>query len=384
MNTDILIVGGGLSGLALADKLEQAGINWQLIEATERLGGRIFSPQICGANFDLGPAWFWPGQHRIELLVRRFNLNVFEQFSQGASVLQDDKGNNHPNRGYASMEGSLRIGGGMGSLIENFRKTLPSEKIHLSTPLTSLSYDSHLINAKAGNKRLTAEHVVLMIPPRVAIKTIDFHPALPKDAANTLLSIATWMAGQAKIMAVFDQPYWRQNGFSGDAISLRGPMTEIHDSSPRDETLYALFGFVGVPANFRVSHKDQLIHLAKQQLVDIFGRELSNPADIRIQDWAQIPEVATNLDQKGVREHPLYGYPNSLKNLWCGKLQFGSTEMAEIYGGYLEGALEAAEAIFNTHNKITDRVRVIPPKKVLKSGRNICVEPPLQLNRKQW
>lgn len=355
MNTDILIVGGGLSGLALADKLEQAGIKWQLIEATERLGGRIFSPQICGANFDLGPAWFWPDQRRIEQLIRRFNLNVFQQFSQGVTVLQDEKGNAHPNRGYASMEGSLRIAGGMGSLIENLRKTLPSEKIHLSTPLTSLSYDGHLIHAKTGKKKITAEHVVLAIPPRIVIKTIEFNPSLPKDAADTLTSIATWMAGQAKIMAVFDQPYWRQNGFSGDAMSLRGPMTEIHDASPHDETQYALFGFVGVPANFRVSHKDQLLHLAKQQLVDIFGGELSNPMDIRIQDWAQIPEIATSLDQNGIREHPFYGYPNSLKNLWQGKLQFGSTEMAEIHGGYLEGALEAAESIFHRYYKIADR-----------------------------
>ncbi|WDG08972.1 FAD-dependent oxidoreductase [Vibrio campbellii] len=348
MNTDILIVGGGLSGLALADKLERAGVkNWSLIEASERLGGRIYSPQICEANFDLGPSWFWPGQHRVEQLLRRFNLNVFEQFSKGMRVLQDEQGKNHPNRGYASMEGSLRIAGGMGRLIENLRKTLPNEKICLSTPLTSLNYDGHLIHAKAGKKKITAERVVLATPPRVAMKTIEFNPALPRDVFNTLTSIATWMAGQAKIIAVFDQPYWRQNGFSGDAMSLRGPMTEIHDASPIDETQYALFGFVGVPSNFRVSHQDQLLQLAKQQLVNIFGRELSNPTDIRIQDWAQIPEIATSLDQKGIREHPNYGYPNVLKNLWDGRLKFGSTEMAEIYGGYLEGALESAEYIFH-------------------------------------
>lgn len=35
MQTDILIVGGGLSGLALADKLERAGRDWRLDEATD-------------------------------------------------------------------------------------------------------------------------------------------------------------------------------------------------------------------------------------------------------------------------------------------------------------------------------------------------------------
>ena len=53
MHTDILIVGGGLSGLALADKLQQAGRDFVLVEARNRLGGRIDVLRDGGSAFDL-------------------------------------------------------------------------------------------------------------------------------------------------------------------------------------------------------------------------------------------------------------------------------------------------------------------------------------------
>ena len=46
MNTDVLIVGGGLSGLALAPKLEKSGVNYLVVEANDRLGGRILTKSV--------------------------------------------------------------------------------------------------------------------------------------------------------------------------------------------------------------------------------------------------------------------------------------------------------------------------------------------------
>ena len=83
MDTNVLIIGGGLAGLALAEQFENAGFDYLLIEARERLGGRILSQQINGSAFDLGPAWFWPGQPRMAKLVSRYSLDVFDQYSDG-------------------------------------------------------------------------------------------------------------------------------------------------------------------------------------------------------------------------------------------------------------------------------------------------------------
>ncbi|MEP1142404.1 MAG: FAD-dependent oxidoreductase [Henriciella sp.] len=349
MQTDILIIGGGLAGLALADRLETEGRDWHLLEAMDRLGGRIFSPVLHGAKFDLGPAWFWPGQPRIDALIRRHELRAFEQYSEGAVCFQDQTGAVHRNRGFASMQGSFRIEGGMEALIVALKNGLPCHRYDLKSPVEHLSLEDDGVRVLANEKQYTAKQIVFAVPPRIIAETITLHPSLPKDAETNLAQIPTWMAGQAKIVAVFDQPYWRNAGLSGDAMSHRGPMVEIHDASPLTGRPYALFGFVGVPASIRAEHASDLLRLARAQLVDIFGEDLSDPLEIRLQDWASVPTVATERDKEPPGGHPTYGTPHSLNNVWNGRLLFGATEFAETHGGYLEGALEAAEMI---HQKL--------------------------------
>ncbi|RKR87603.1 phytoene dehydrogenase-like protein [Micromonospora pisi] len=53
-DTDVVIVGGGLAGLAAARRLHRAGVPWLLVEATERLGGRVATDRIDGYLLDRG------------------------------------------------------------------------------------------------------------------------------------------------------------------------------------------------------------------------------------------------------------------------------------------------------------------------------------------
>ena len=155
---------------------------------------------------------------------------------------------------------------------------------------------------------------------------------------------ATWMAGQAKILAIFDRPFWREAGLSGDAFSRMGPMVEIHDASPAHGGPYGLFGFVGFPADVRVAHRDRMMELAQDQLIRLFGHAAASPMQLVLQDWAAESLTATQSDVQVSALHPAYGLPSELANLWSGRLIFGSTEVARQFGGLLEGALEASEA----------------------------------------
>lgn len=343
MQTDILIVGGGLSGLALADALEREGRDWQLVEATERLGGRIYSPNIQSEKFDLGPAWFWRGQPRMARMIERFRLGSFEQYSQGAIQIQDRTGAVRSHNGYSPMQGSLRLKGGMGELVQAIADELPRERVHLNRSVRQLAQTQDAVVAETNKGLIRAKQVVLALPPRLIASNISFKPELPAAAMEVMASTATWMAGQAKFLAVYDQPYWRQAGFSGDAMSQRGPLVEIHDASPAQGGPYALFGFVGVPAHIRESHREELIEMVKAQLVELYGDALRQPLEARLQDWAQVTTVATQADRQSSGHHPFYGYPPSLKGLYDGRLIFGASEMGSQFGGYLEGALEAAE-----------------------------------------
>src|SRR3546814_4770509 len=93
MRHPVVIIGGGLAGLTAARRLHRAGIDFQLLEARSRLGGRILSAGAAGEaaadGFDLGPSWFWPAmQPRMAVLIEELGLRNFPQHSDGDAVFQ--------------------------------------------------------------------------------------------------------------------------------------------------------------------------------------------------------------------------------------------------------------------------------------------------------
>lgn len=348
MQTETLIIGAGLAGLALADHLKRAGRDVLIFEARPRSGGRILTRSIQGVAADLGPAWFWPGQPRVAALAARFGIGVFEQASEGDGLFEQADGRIQRGTGLAGMQGSLRLKGGLGRLPDALAAEV-EDALWLTSPATRLTLLDNAIQVdfggENGSRAVSASRVILAVPPRLSAD-LSFDPPLPKAAMAALTAIPTWMAGQAKVVAVYDQPHWRIRGLSGDAVSQKGPMVEIHDASPADGRGYAVFGFLGVPPEGRQIHRHQLPDLALSQLARLFGAEMTHPSEILLQDWAQEPATATPADHRNPALHPQYGPPAALSGLWDGRLLFGSSEMALEFGGYLEGALHVAEGLF--------------------------------------
>jgi monoamine oxidase len=355
MNTDVLIVGGGLAGLALADQLERSGRDYLLVEARRRLGGRILSlpaPSTADpwARYDLGPAWFWPGQPKMAGLVDDLDLDVFEQYAAGNLVFQDRFGAVQRDLDYSTMAGSLRISGGIQRVIDGLSERIPTNNLRVDSQLTGLVLADQWIdaNVQTGGRptKLRAKTVVLALPPRLAARSIAFVPELTPEQLNAMAAIPTWMAGHAKIIAIYRRPFWRDAGLSGDGVSHCGPLVQIHDAGVANHPHGALFGFVGVPACVRQTKGFELAELARNQLTAMYGPNAAKPIDLLVQDWAKEAFTATEEDRvETTHGHPAYGTPPALSELWRGNLLLGSSELAPNFGGYLEGALEAADLI---------------------------------------
>ncbi len=344
-----LIVGGGLSGLALAERLEAQGHNYLLVEARTRFGGRIMTHHQDDGYFDMGPAWFWPGQPRIAALIERLNLQKFNQFADGVLTYEDEQGRVQRGQGFSSMEGSWRLSGGMDALTNALSDRIPVHRKRLHTPVVKIETAQGRSTATFSNgAEMTADQVVLALPPRVAAQ-IEFSPALPASTIQAMKGIATWMAGQAKAVAVYDTPFWRKDGLSGDAMSRKGPMVEIHDASPVEGGPYALFGFIGVPPQGRAD-EDLLLRHLRAQLSQLFGPQAAEPKRLYLKDWAFDQYTSTEADKAPLYTHPTYGLPHEMTELWNNKLHFAGTEVAPTFGGYIEGALEAAENTLNAIN----------------------------------
>lgn len=341
MKTNIAIIGGGLAGLSLARHLHKAGLEFQLFEARDRLGGRIKTHQLEDAGYDLGPAWFWSGQSRMEALTSDLGLTCFEQYATGMQLYETENGQVIRDQGFASMQGSWRVDGGMGKIIKGISDGLPKDCIH--TQFKAEIIDTEASITFANGNTCKAQQIVFALPPRL-IPDLTIEPALDQAQSDSMRSIPTWMAGHAKIIALYEKPFWRAAGLSGDASSRHGPMVEIHDASPNIPNSSAgLFGFLGVPAPHRQNNKPAMLAAVQAQLIRLFGEEAANPIELIYKDWAFDLNTANGLDHAPLRHHPHYGLPNALKTLANRNLHLCVTEVAPEMGGYLEGALAAAE-----------------------------------------
>lgn len=346
MEHETVIIGAGLSGLALADHLARAGREFCLLEARDRTGGRVLSQGLHGPAYDLGPAWIWPHNRSMLALAQRLGLTLFEQYAEGNLVFEDPDGAIRRDLSIATMAGALRVEGGMGRITERLAAGLPPGSVRLSHRVTALEAGTAAIRIEGttpeGPVTLAANRVVLALPPRLLATRIAFSPAMNPASFGALSDVPTWMAGHAKLVAVYDRPFWRAEGLSGDAISHRGPLMEIHDASPADLAEGALFGFLD-PARAG-GDPETLKTAAAAQLARLFGPGAALPLALHFKDWSLDPDTATPADRRAQTGHPTYRPIPPLGGAWKGRVSFAGTETAPTEGGFLEGALESAEA----------------------------------------
>lgn len=355
MNDPIVIAGAGVSGLRAASLLSAEGIPCKVLEARNRIGGRVLSYSASeGAapeRFDLGPTWFWPQyETRMTSLVKELQLTTFSQYTTGALLLErsPDKVPERHSLPPNAEQKSMRIKGGMQSLSEALAATLPQGTVALNTCVTAIRLNEdgtvtvEAVQPGGEITKMQAGAVIMALPPRIASGRIEFSPDLPSQTIHELRNKPAWMAGQAKAVAVYDRPFWREAGLSGMATSWAGPLQEIHDAS-HESSGGALFGFFSMPAHMRRElGKESVLQLVTEQLERLFGPESLHPQKVLYQDWAEEQETAVEEDLQPLREFPSYG-PIQLAGPWSRKIVFAGTEAASGYGGHLEGALRAAE-----------------------------------------
>lgn len=349
----VLIVGGGLAGLTAARRLHAAGIAFQLLEARDRLGGRILSTDVHGLpardGFDLGPSWFWPGmQPAMAELVRELNLDCFPQHSEGDVVFQR-MSRETPRRyhGLRQEPQSMRVVGGTGSLISALAASIPAASVRIGARVTRVALRDGCVEvsfraADGQEENLSAMHLLFALPPRLLEATVSFSPALEPETVRRWRDTATWMAPHAKLFAIYDRPFWREAGLSGTAQSMVGPLVEIHDATTASGQA-ALFGFVGIPAERRVDMgREAIAEAALRQLADLFGAEARTPRATLFKDWA-VDSLTATADDKLAGSHPRSEPQPWVNGGWSRFITLAGSETSRTEPGYLAGAVEAAQ-----------------------------------------
>jgi len=88
-DTDVVIVGAGLAGLAAARELRSAGRDFVVLEARDRVGGRTLNAPIGDDKVvELGAQWVGPTQDRVLALIRELGLETFPTYVEGKNVFE--------------------------------------------------------------------------------------------------------------------------------------------------------------------------------------------------------------------------------------------------------------------------------------------------------
>lgn len=87
VDTDVVVVGAGLSGLAAARDLTAEGCKVAILEARDRIGGRVLSLDTpAGLTVDLGAQWLAPNMRRMHGLVKSLGLTTVKTHVTGKKV----------------------------------------------------------------------------------------------------------------------------------------------------------------------------------------------------------------------------------------------------------------------------------------------------------
>ncbi|SLN74546.1 Putrescine oxidase [Roseovarius albus] len=344
---DVVIIGAGLSGLIAAVTLHEAGANVQIIEADTHIGGRIHSIRDLANHrvlADLGPTWVWPKyQPVVAKWVEKLGLTTFQQFNDGDAVIVG-YGPVPYRQPVPGQDGIARIVGGPTALIDALAERIGVDKIRTSSPVTGVFEDSSdriSVRLESG-EIITTEKAIISIPMRVACTTVQM-PWAPQALIDVMRRTPTWMSTQAKAVALYERPFWRDDGLSGRVASRVGPLVEVHDHTVADVSSGALFGFVGWSPEQRRNDAEGLEQAILSQLSDCFGKAAAHPIELTVQDWALNSRIVTDLDVTQPADHPEVAPPILRQSQLEGRVCFAVSEASDLSPGLIEGALVSGE-----------------------------------------
>lgn len=234
-----------------------------------------------------------------------------------------------------------RLVEGAGAFAQHIAREL-GDRVTLDAPVRSITQRDDRVSLATDAGAFDARYVALCLPPSLLPK-ITFDPA-PETARSRLWSRMP-MGATVKVAAVYDRPFWKEQGVAGELASDEGPVSYVVDNTSADGKVAALLCFVvGRHARaWSMTPKEERLARVRAQLGKWFGEAGGSPRTMLEKDWADDPwtggcPVCNPVPGTLSVEGPLLRAP-------MGRVHFAGTETATAWTGYMEGAVQSGERV---------------------------------------
>lgn len=229
-----------------------------------------------------------------------------------------------------------RFRGGTQQIAEAAAAELGS-RVVLNAPVRRIDRHGAGVTVISDAGAAEAGFVIVAIPPahRAAI---EFAPPLPAEYAQLAQH---WPQGRlSKAYAAYETPFWRADGFSGQALSDKGPVFITFDVSPHADGPGILMGFVDARA-FDSLPAEQRRRDALRCLARLFGDAALKPLDYVDYRWGA-EDFAPGGPTAAVPPGSWTRFGQWLREP-VGPIHWAGTETADEWTGFLDGAVRSGQ-----------------------------------------
>ncbi|MEI5992784.1 flavin monoamine oxidase family protein [Candidatus Enterococcus mansonii] len=263
--------------------------------------------------------------------VSLFQVLYYIASGQGTEILLGSKGGAQQDR----------IVGGPQALASKMAEDYGSElKLNQVVRTVRKMDQSYFVETENGNCYET-KFVLMALPPSVLNSKITFIPELPTMKKKMLQNILPGSA--SKYHAVYDKPFWRKQGLSGQFNLSQGWIMESIDNSNenREEGIITFFVYGVDSIKLNELPEEKRKQLLINELVKVYGEQAREPKYFLTQDWNE--ETFTNGCFTGHFAPCGFLKYGAIIREEVGGIHWAGTETATIWNGYFEGAVRSGE-----------------------------------------
>jgi monoamine oxidase len=210
----------------------------------------------------------------------------------------------------------------------------------LDAPVRRIAQDGAGVTVEADGISARAQRVIVSIPPALTSR-ISFAPSLGGMRDQLVQRMAAGVI--TKCAAVYPEPFWRERGLTGQAVSDSGPISTTFDNSPPDGSPGVMMGFIAGDAAVRHARLGESER--RQRVLDcfvhLFGEDAAHPGIYLERAWAE-EEWSRGGPISSTAPGALTTYGEALRRP-AGRVHWAGSETSAVWAGYMDGAVRSGE-----------------------------------------